>query len=124
MAAGPDVVLLEGKWMSGRNGELLCDQVQSGRHLRDGMFNLQPRVHLEEIELASPVDEFYGSGIFVPGCPRDACGGLTDGVAEVGRERRRRRFFDDLLESPLHRTFPLKQVHYVTEGIAENLNLD
>src|SRR5205807_610472 len=56
MAAGPDVVLLEGKWMSGRNGELLCDQVQSGRHLRDGMFDLQPRVHLEEIELASPVD--------------------------------------------------------------------
>ncbi len=88
------------------------------------MLDLQPRVHLEEIELASPVDEFHGSGIFVPGCPGDACGGLTDGLAKVGRERRRRRFLDDLLETSLHRTFPFKQVHYITEGIAENLDLD
>src|ERR1700736_5788525 len=124
MTAGPHIILPEGQRMTGRDGELLCDQIQSSRHLRHRMLNLQPRIHLEEIELAAPVDEFNGSGILVSGCPRDPCGGLADGLAEVCRERRRRRFLDDLLETPLHRTFAFKQVNDVAEGVAEHLNLD
>src|SRR5713226_2954043 len=124
MAIGSHVVLPERQWMSRRNGKLLCDQIQSGCHLGNRMLTLQTRVHLKEVKLSTPVNEFHRPGVPVAGCARDARGCLANLFANIRRKCRRRGFLNDLLETPLHRTFPFEQVHDIPEGITENLNLD
>jgi hypothetical protein len=71
-----------------------------------------------------PVDEFHRPGVPVSSRARDASGSLANLFADISREDRRRRFLKDLLETPLHRTFPFEQVYDISEGISENLNLD
>jgi hypothetical protein len=110
--------------MSRRDGKLFCNQIQAGCHLGNRMLNLQAGVHLKEVKLSTPVNEFHGPGVSVSSRPRDASGSLANLFADISRESRRRRFLEDLLETPLHRTFPFEQVHDIPEAITENLNLD
>jgi hypothetical protein len=124
MAIGSYFVLPESKWMSRRNGNLFCNQIQSGYHLGNRMLNLQAGVHLKEVKLSTSVNEFHRAGVAVSSRACDASGSLANLFPGVSREGRRRRFLDDLLETPLHRTFPFEQVYDISEGITENLNLD
>ena len=91
----------------------------------DGMLDLQPRVHLEEVEaLVLAGDEFdRAGGIVVHGFgQRDrllahlAAGGLV--------EQRRRRFLDHLLVAALDRTFALAEIDHVAMLVAQHLDLD
>src|SRR5688500_2601836 len=56
------VLLLERKRFAGRNPDLPLYQVDPGDELRHGMFHLEPRVHLEEVELSVAIEkEFAGA---------------------------------------------------------------
>ena len=89
------------------------------------MFDLQARVHLQEVEaLVLAGDEFdRAGGIVVHGFrQRDrllahlAAGGLV--------EQRRRRFLDDLLVAALDRTFALAEIDHVAMLVAQHLDFD
>ena len=89
------------------------------------MLDLQPRVHLEEIEVAArPDDEFDRPGALV-----------ADGLGERHRlcahrgarprvEERRRRLLHDLLVAPLDGAFALAQMDDVAMRVAEHLDFD
>jgi len=103
----------------------LLDQIDAGDQFGDGVLDLQPRVHLEEIKtLVLAGDEFDGAGgIVIHGlCQRDrlfahlAAGGLI--------EQRRRRLLDHLLITALDRAFALAQINHVAVLVAEHLNFD
>ena len=112
------------KPLAGSDAQLLAHKIHPGDHLGHGMLDLQPRVHLEEIEHAVAVDELNRARVPVPGLARNARRGLADALARRCVERRRRRFLDDLLEAALHRAFALEQVHHIAVRIAEHLHLD
>ena len=89
------------------------------------MLDLQPRVHLQEVEaLVLAGDEFDGAGGIVVHRFRKrdrlfahpAAGGLV--------EQRRRRFFDHLLIAALDGTFALAEINHVAVLVAEHLDFD
>jgi hypothetical protein len=47
------VLLLQRERLAGGDAELEFDQVEAGDHLRDRVFNLEARVHFEEIDVRS-----------------------------------------------------------------------
>ena len=57
MAANHDVILREGQLLSSRDANLQVHQIEPGDQFRHRMLNLQPRVHLEEIEILLLVDQ-------------------------------------------------------------------
>ena len=89
------------------------------------MLDLEPRVHLEEVEAhVGAEDELDRAGRIVA----DGLG-QRDGLgphrgAERRVHRRRRRLLDDLLVPPLHRAFALAEVDDVAVLVAEHLDLD
>jgi len=123
MAPGPHVILFEGQLDPAEPINLLLDPgpfrvVSSVR-----MLNLQSVFNLKEIELGrarrmnSTVRHSY------TGWPRDSLRRITDGLAR-STEATYGVSSNNLLETPLDRTFPLEQVNDVSEGIAKHLNLD
>ena len=68
VAAPPDLVLAERQRLAGGDSELPLDQVDPGDRLGDRMLDLQPRIHLDEVEFPGlqPVrsvgDELDGAG--------------------------------------------------------------
>ena len=62
-AVEPDLRLGDAQRLARRNPDHLLDEVDAGDHLGDRMLDLQPGVHLEEIEgLVLPGDELDGAG--------------------------------------------------------------
>src|SRR5260221_8069118 len=61
MAAKIDILLPERKFFAGCDQYLGLDDVYSRDHFGDRMFHLHARVHFDEIELASFVEELEGS---------------------------------------------------------------
>src|SRR3989337_2813873 len=61
MAVEADVLLAERKRRTRRNPDLLDDEVEPGDHLRDGVLDLEPGIHLDEVELAPLVEELHGA---------------------------------------------------------------
>src|SRR2546430_6094268 len=56
-AALDDRLLAPAERLARGDAELLHDHVETGRLLGDGVFHLEPRVHLEEVEASSGVHE-------------------------------------------------------------------
>src|SRR6516225_5778866 len=50
MPSAADVILLQGQALAPSDADLLLDEVDSGGHFRHRMLDLQPSVHLDEIE--------------------------------------------------------------------------
>ena len=89
------------------------------------MLDLEPRVHLQEIELAVLVDdELDGAGrVVADGLgQRDGLG--AHGLARLGVDERARRLLHDLLVAPLDRAFALAEMNDVAMLVAEHLNFD
>src|SRR5207302_5858797 len=95
------------------------------------MLDLQPRVHLEEEELAGRIRDELAR----------ACADITDLLHDAERRvpqrapsllaflareerRRRRRLLDDLLVAPLHTALALAERECLTVRVAEDLHLD
>jgi S-adenosylmethionine:diacylglycerol 3-amino-3-carboxypropyl transferase len=121
----PEIFLAERQRFPRRDAKLLGDEIDPGHQLGDGMFDLEPRVHFEEIELATRVDrKLHGPGVDVTHRLRRGDGRRAHPLAQLRRHERRRRFFDDLLMPSLHRTFALEHVNDRPVMIAEHLNFD
>jgi hypothetical protein len=69
------------QWLSRGDQDLRPHEVNADHLLRDGMLDLQARIHLEEIEtrgLAAPVEkEFDRSRVAIARGARDGHGGVT-----------------------------------------------
>src|SRR2546430_17721334 len=89
------------------------------------MLDLEPRVHLEEVELAAHVDEeLHGARVHVAGRAGHPTRRLTEALAQRRVHEGRRRFLDELLVATLDRALALAEVDHVTVAIGEHLNLD
>ncbi len=89
------------------------------------MLDLQPRVHLQKVEIAVAVDD----ELHRAGAPVADRLGKRDGLrahrgARGGVEERRRRLLDDLLVAALDGAFALAEVDDVAMRVGEHLDLD
>ena len=120
-----DVALLERELLAGRDADHLLDEIDAGDQLGHRMLDLEPRVHLEEIEAAIlPGDEFHRAGAVVA----DRLGERHRLLAHLGArlrvEQRARRFLDDLLVAALDRAFALAEMDHVAVLVAQHLDFD
>src|SRR5438552_13517653 len=84
------------------------------------MLDLEPRVHLEEVELAAHVDEeLHGARVHVAGRAGHPTRRLTEALAQRRVHEGRRRFLDELLVPALDRALALAEVDHVTVAIGE-----
>ena len=112
----------------GRDPQLLLDQVEPVDQLGDRVLDLQPRVHLEEEELAGSSavgEELDGAGADVAGTrARARPPPRRSRSRSSGVDDRRGRLLDDLLVAALQRALALAEVDDVAVGVAEHLDLD
>jgi hypothetical protein len=96
--------------LAGGNAQLPLDEVDAGDHLGDRMLDLQPRVHLHEVEAAVGMgDELDRAGADVADRARRIDRGATHRRAPLGGHARRRRFLEHLLVATLHRAVALEE---------------
>ncbi len=89
------------------------------------MLDLQPRVHLQEIEAAVLAgDELDGAGAIVADRLGERDRLLAHCCARLGIEQRARRLLDDLLVAALDRAFALAEIDDVAVLVAQNLDFD
>ena len=89
------------------------------------MLDLQPGVHLEEIEVAVLVDdELDRAGALVVDGLGQRHGLLAHRLAGLLVEKRRRRLLDDLLVAALDRAFALAEIDGVAMRVGQHLDLD
>ncbi len=108
------------------NKDLALDHVVAGHFLGDGVFDLDARVDLDEIECAAVgIDEkFHRSGVVEAHGPADGESGVEDALAQVRIQIDRRRDLDDLLMAALERAIALIEVDETAVFIAEQLHFD
>ena len=104
--------------------DLLCDQVEAGHHLGHGMLDLEPGVHLEEVELAVLEDELHGAGVEVADLLCDPARGLREARAQPGVESGRRRLLQQLLVTALDRALALAEESHAPVRVGHDLRLD
>ena len=109
-----------------RDADLLLHEVDAGEHLGDRMLDLDARVHLHEVERAVLVEQHLDRArrrrSRSPSRQRTAASPIRS--RSVRRQRRARRFLDQLLVAALHRAVALAQVDDVAVRVAQDLELD
>ena len=83
-----DVALLEAELEARGDADLLLDEVDAGHGLGDRMLHLQPRIDLEEVEMAVGEDELDRPRVDVSGRPRRADRGVAHGRTDLRGEGR------------------------------------
>src|SRR5262245_60176699 len=116
--------LTPGHGPSGRDAQLLGDEIQPGDELRDGMLDLDAAVQLEEEEVAAVEHELGGARARVADRARESHGRGAHLRTEPRVERRRRGLLEDLLVPPLDRALALAERDHVPLRVAEELDLD
>ena len=110
--------------LSGRDPELLRDEVEAGDELGDRVLDLDPPVQLEEEELAAVDDELDRSRAPVADRAAKRDGRLVQGVTHGRGESRRRRLLEDLLVAALNRAVALPEGDDVAARVRQELHLD
>ena len=119
------LLLREAQLLSGGDADHLLDEIDAGDALGDGVLDLQPRVHLEEVVLLARVDEeLDGARRAVADRLGERHRLLAHRLDGARREAGRRRLLDDLLVAPLDRAVALGQVHRVAVRVGDQLDLD
>src|SRR5665213_1130154 len=124
VAAELHVGLAEGQLLAGGDRELCLDQIDARDQLGHRMFDLDARVHLDEIELAVLVEKFQRAGAAVANRAAGFDTALSHLPALLGGNSGGRGFLDDLLVPALHGTVALAQADDVAIVIAQYLELD
>ena len=124
MAAQVTVCYKVGQGLSGRDVELLAHDVDARHELGDRMLDLDPRVELEEPEVAAVEDELGGAGALVADRAREGDRGVAHRRPQLGVERRRRCLFEHLLMPALDRAVALAERRNVAVRVGEELDLD
>ncbi len=133
MPAALQLLLLQGQGLAGGHAKLPLHQVQASDGLGDRVFDLQPCVHLHEVETQVAIglrrihrfgDELHSTGAHIAhGLGRGHRCSAHLGPAQFGKAGRR-RFFQYLLVTALHRTIALEQVDRMALCIREHLDLN
>jgi hypothetical protein len=125
VAVQPQLVLRERQRLATGDAQLPLDEVEAGDHLGHRMLDLQPGVHLHEIEPAvRRDDELDGARAHIADAQRGVDCGLSYGRAARLGHARCRRLLEDLLVAPLHGAIPLAEMDGVAMGVGEHLHLD
>ena len=125
VAVDGQLLLAQRQRLAGGHAQLPFHQVQPGDHLGHRVLDLQPRVHLHEVEAAVLVgDELHRAGADIAHRLGGIDGRLAHRGAAFARHARRGRFFQHLLVAALHRAVALEQVDAVAMAVAEDLDLD
>ncbi len=125
MAVDDQLFLAQRQRLPGSHAQLPFHQVQPGDHLGHRVLDLQPRVHLHEVEAAVLVgDELHRARADITHRLGGVDRGLAHGGAALARHARRGGFFQHLLVATLHRAVALEQVDAVAMAVAEDLDLD
>ena len=123
--AGPHVALVEAERLAGRDPDLVGHEVAAGHQLRDGMFDLQSRVHLEEERVAAIVqEELARARADVADRAAEGEGGVGQHSSGRAADGGRRRLLEDLLVAPLDRAVALAEVNARAVGVEQQLDLD
>src|SRR5215467_7669126 len=107
-----------------RDQELRLDDVEPRHLFRDGMLHLEPRIHLEEVELLALHDELHGSRVDVLDGARPRHRGRGEPLLQARRQVWSWALLDDLLVAALDGAIALVQMHDLAMAIAEDLHLD
>jgi hypothetical protein len=125
VAVNPDVRLSEPEWLTGGDPDLVGDKVTTCHELRDRVLDLEPRVHLEERERATVVEqELARPGALVADGARQGERRVAHALAKGRVHRRRARLLEDLLVAPLERAIALAEMDTVAVSIEQHLDLD
>src|SRR5215831_13081732 len=88
------------------------------------MLDLDPRVELEEEEVAAVQHKLRGAGALVADRARERDGGVAHPPAQFGVERGGGRFLEHLLMAALDRAVALAERDDVAVRVGEDLDLD
>src|SRR6185312_10217642 len=124
VAGEGDVLLLEAELFTRGDAELLVDEIDTGDALGDRVLDLQPRVHLDEVEFAVLVEELDRAGARIFELAHGGGTDFADFVALLGRNGRCGRFFPDLLVAALQRAIARAQMHRIALAVAQHLHFD
>src|SRR5438552_18901875 len=103
MAARRDGFADEWQAVARGDGDMKLHQIEAGNLFGDGMFDLQARIHFQEIEIEVGVnEEFNRACVDVTAGARESHRGVAHLLAQVGSDDRRGRFLDYFLMAPLH----------------------
>ena len=120
-----DLLLRQRQGLASGHGDLPRDQVQAGDALGHRVLDLQPRVHLQEIEMAVAVQqELDRAGADVVHGARRRHRRRAHFFAQRGRDRRGGCLLEHLLVATLDRAVALAQVNDVAVFVAEDLDFD
>src|SRR5205085_9177137 len=103
---------------------LLANQVHVADHFGHRVLDLQPGIHLDEVEFAVLVKEFDGAGAAIAHLGHGLAYALAHRFAFDPADRRRGGFLEHLLMAPLERAVALAEVDRRTIAVAEHLELD
>src|SRR6185312_16063418 len=124
-AAKLHIGLPDGELFSRGHADHLLDQVDARDQLGHRMLDLQPRVHLQEVEaLVLRGDELDRARRVVADRFRERDGLRSHRRARLLVEQRRRRLLDHLLIAPLDRALALAEVDDIAVLVAEHLDFD
>ncbi len=129
VAVDAQVALRERQRLARRDTQLPFDEVEPGDRFGHGVLDLQPRVHLHEVEAQVAVagrlgDELDRAGADVAHRLGRGDRGLAHLAPALLAHARRGRFFEHLLVPSLHRAVALEQVDAMALRVAEHLDLD
>ena len=114
-----------GERLAAGDPQLIDDQVATGDQLGDRVLHLEPRVHLQEEELAVIGQQHLDrAGIRVANRGGDRDRGVAHPPPQLRRDGRRRCLFHDLLISPLCGAVALAQGQPVPVCVEQDLHLD
>src|SRR5579883_1370328 len=109
MAAAGNVPLRQRQRLAGGDAQLPFDEIEPGDRFGDRVLDLQPRIHLDEVEMPGGDEEYDRAGADIA----DRAGGGDRGrrhrLAALPGEPRRRRLFEDFLVAALDRAVALEQ---------------
>src|ERR1051325_7869136 len=126
MALPVNVLLRERQTLASCDAKLFAHEIASGDKLRHWVFDLESRVHLEEIEFVSRVREqkLNRAGARVIHRTTNLHGSFTHAPAQIRIVYRRRAFFDHFLVAALNGTSTFAEMNEVAVLVAEDLNLN
>ena len=122
-----NVSLRIAKLLAGRYPDLLANQVDAGDEFRDRMLDLQPRVHLQKVEIAVGIHQkLDGPRVGVSAGTRGFYGRCAQDRAHcrIRLDQRRRSLFNHFLVASLQAAFAFAQVDRVPVLVGQNLHLD
>ena len=125
MAAQADLVLAVGQGQSCGHPDLLPHQVDAGDELGDRVLHLDTGIHLNEIEVALPVQhKLDGAGVHIVGGLGGGHGGGAHLLPQFGGQRFGGGLLQQLLVAPLDGTVAVPQLHHAAVLVGHDLELD